>query len=149
MNQGVLRQLDVGRLEAGAVDQLHVGRPGLRPQLQVDPGTEAAAAQAEQQNGGDQGNEADPAGTGRSEFLVGTEPAEDQQGGGKQSHREGIDPQKREQQEDRLYDHAHTGPAIDQQGQHFAEKVAHQQYQGEYHHREQQRSQHLPHQVFM
>ena len=149
MDVRFFRQLHRGHLIAGAVNQVLVGHAGSGAQFEVDPGAQAAAGQADQKDGGGEGDQTDATGAGGGEFLVGAEAAEDEQGGGEEAHGQGIDPEEGDDQPNGFEHQAEARPAGDEQGEDFLEQVAHQQDEGEPHHGQGQRGQHLPGEIFV
>ena len=141
------RQLGVEQFAFDLEEQVDIGHAALRAELHVDPGAERAAQQAEQQHRRDQGQQADAAGAGRRQFVIRAEPAEDQQHGCEQTHRQGKYPDERDEQADGLSQGARAGVAADQQGEDFPQHIAEQQHEGEHRHRQAQRGENLTKQI--
>ena len=76
-----LRQVDIGQHHGLEIDaQAVVGDAASGGDVEVDGGAHGAEREAEDQDGHDEREQADAAGAGGGELLVGAEAAEDEQG---------------------------------------------------------------------
>ena len=140
-------------LDVMALGQQGRGQPGDEPEAEIDvrdpaPGGDLqihqrayrTEQQTDEQDRCNDREQADPAGANRGEFLIGTEPAEDQQHRRQHRHGQRKDPHERHQQTDGFNHEAKRGLTIDQPGENFLQHVAEQQYERKDRHGHQQRS---------
>ena len=131
----------------GLVEQFFVSHAACRGDVEVQPGAEPAHGDAEQKDGRDQTEQADAAGPGRGQFLLGAEPPKNQQGGSQHPNRQGKGQHIGDEQGNGMKRQPQAGLAVDHQVQDFLDDVAEEEDEGENEHRHTQRRQHLASQV--
>jgi hypothetical protein len=129
--------------------QFFVGDTAARSQIRAHPRADNAAKNAQKQNRRDEREQTDTAGARGGEFLVGAEPAKNQERRREQTHRQRKNQNERNQQHDGFGKNSEPRVAANEQRENVLKHVAQQQNKREYRHGQQQRGEHLAGQVFV